>query len=74
MRAVGPGRDVAVRPRAARVQEGASGAGAGGAPHALLASVDLTPMVERTYPHEQVADALHRQTSGQARGKVPLAP
>jgi hypothetical protein len=31
-------------------------------------------MVERTYPHEQVADALHRQTSGQARGKVPLAP
>lgn len=34
----------------------------------------LTPIVDRTYPLNGVADAIHYLASGQARGKIVIAP
>lgn len=41
---------------------------------ALLESGQLAPLVERTYPLDQVADAIDRLTSGQAQGRILVRP
>jgi NADPH:quinone reductase-like Zn-dependent oxidoreductase len=40
----------------------------------MLASGQITPVVERTYPLEEVAEAIDRLTSGQARGRLLITP
>jgi NADPH:quinone reductase-like Zn-dependent oxidoreductase len=42
--------------------------------HDLLAAGALTPVVERTYPLEQAADAIARLASGDAAGRLVLVP
>jgi NADPH:quinone reductase-like Zn-dependent oxidoreductase len=38
----------------------------------LVASGQVTPVVDRTYPLDQVADAVRHLTGGQARGKIAI--